>query len=464
MGINKRINRRQFLTNAAIIGAAGTVGSIGSGVVLSSCSSSKENGSSGIKKSAEELGMYSFVDKAPDGRPLTAGLIGCGSRGTGAALQFLKAGNDLKITYLADLFPDRMSACREKLSSEGNNVVADDHCFLGFDAYKKVLDSDVDVVLLTTPTHFRPEHFKAAVEAKKHIFMEKPCAVDPVGVRTVLAAAKQAKAAGLTVVTGNQRHHRKDYWEAYVQVQNGAIGDILSGACHWDMGNIWEVQRHPEWSDVEYCLRDWFNWRWVSGDSMLDLMVHNIDILTWFMGGYPKSAVGYGGCARKRVGDTYDYFSIDYMLDNNRPMLVTTRQIDGCQTRIGEFLRGTKGAAILNDVGEMKLVDNDNRVIWEYKDANGQPLPVKNPYEQEHVHLVESIRKNLKLNQAEILALSTLTGIMGREAAYTGKEISWDEIMASTLRLGPAEYALGALPKEVYNPGYPPLPGVDTKG
>lgn len=464
MGINKRINRRQFLTNAAMIGAAGTVGSIGSGVVLSSCSSSEKSGSSAVKRSAEELGMYSFVDKAPDGKPLTAGLIGCGSRGTGAALQFLHAGNDLKITYLADLFPDRMSACREKLSAEGNNVVADDHCFLGFDAYKKVLDSDVDVVLLTTPSHFRPEHFKAAVEAKKHVFMEKPCAVDPVGVRTVLAAAKQAKAAGLTVVTGNQRHHRRDYWEAYVQVQNGAIGDILSGACHWDIGNIWEVQRRPGWSDMEYCLRDWFNSKWVSGDSMLDLMVHNIDILTWFMGGYPKSAVGYGGCARKKVGDTYDYFSIDYMLDNNRPMLVTTRQIDGCQTRIGEFLRGTKGAAILNDVGEMKLVDNDNRVIWEYKDANGQPLPVKNPYEQEHVHLVESIRKNLKLNQAEILALATLAGIMGREAAYTGKEISWDEIMASTLRLGPTEYKLGPLPKEVYNPGHAPLPGADPKG
>ncbi|MDD6210582.1 MAG: Gfo/Idh/MocA family oxidoreductase, partial [Bacteroidales bacterium] len=348
-------------------------------------------------------------------------------------------------------------------SAEKGNIVPDENCYLGFDAYEKVLASDVDIVLLVTPTHFRPQHFKAAVAANKHIFMEKPCAVDPVGVRTVLAAAKQAKAAGLTVVTGNQRHHRKDYWEAYIQVQNGAIGDILSGACHWDMGNIWEVQRQPGWSDMEYCIRDWFNSKWVSGDSMLDLMVHNLDVLTWFMGGYPQTAIGYGGCARKKVGDTYDYFSIDYMLDKNRPMLVTTRQIDGCQTRIGEFLRGTKGSAILNDVGEMKLLDNDGKVIWEYKDANGKPLPVKNPYEQEHIHLVESVRKNLKLNQAEILALATLAGIMGREAAYTGKEITWDEIMASTLRLGPEEYKLGPLSKDVYNPGHAPLPGTDPK-
>ena len=163
--------------------------------------------------------MFSFAKKAPDGKPLTAALVGCGSRGTGAAIQFLSAGNDLSIVALADVLEDRQKECREILIKEKNNKVADDMCFLGFDAYQKVMDLDIDVVLIATPTHFHPIHLKAAVEANKHVFMEKPAAVDPVGIRTVLVAAKQAEAAGLTIVTGTQRRHRKDYWEAYIQIK-----------------------------------------------------------------------------------------------------------------------------------------------------------------------------------------------------------------------------------------------------
>ncbi|MDR2622208.1 MAG: Gfo/Idh/MocA family oxidoreductase, partial [Dysgonamonadaceae bacterium] len=233
------MKRRDFLTSSALIGASIPMG-IGS-LGLTSCSS-KENAKSTL--TPEELGMYSFVKIAPGGKPLKAALIGCGDRGTGAAGSFLKAGPDVTIIALADVFQDRIDRCRKVLKDEHNNEVPDANCFLGFDAYKKVMEmADIDVVLLCTPTHFRPEQFKAAVEAGKHIFMEKPCAVDPTGIRTVIAASKIATARGLTVVTGNQRRHRKDYWEAFVQVKNGIIGDIVSASAHWDQGAWWNKKK-----------------------------------------------------------------------------------------------------------------------------------------------------------------------------------------------------------------------------
>jgi Predicted dehydrogenases and related proteins len=450
------MKRRDFLSNSALLGVSVPLGIAATPAFITSCSEGGKNGSDN-SYSSEELGMFSFVDIAPDGEPLKAALVGCGDRGTGAAVQFLESGPNVSIIALADVFPDRMETCRKVLSERFNNNVADSNCFLGFDAYQQIMAMpDIDVVLLCTPTHFRPEQFKAAVEAGKHIFMEKPCAVDPSGIRTVIAASKVATTKGLTVVTGNQRRHRRDYWEAYVQVRNGIIGEVVSTTSHWNQGAWWNKPKRPEWSDMEYCIRNWFNIKWLSGDHILDQGIHNIDMVTWFMGDKPLRAVGFGGKARRLTGDIFDFFSVDYYYNNNKRMLHTARQIDGCDGNVSEQVLGTKGIAQLNDRGEMKILDWNGNLLWEYDYEN---KPVKNPYNQEHIHLVESIRLNKKINQAEDLAYSTLVAILGREAAYTGKSISWDEIMASTLRYGPEKYEMGALPD--YHEGVVPVPGKD---
>jgi predicted dehydrogenase len=450
------MKRRDFLTNTALIGAGIPLG-VAPGV-LSSCSpqSSSSAGGGAVKTySPEELGMFSFVDAAPDGKPVKAALVGCGDRGTGAATQFLKSGPNVSIIALADLFPDRMDTCRKVLSEKFNNEVPEANRFFGFEAYKKVLAMDeIDLVLLCTPTHFRPEQFKAAVEAGKHVFMEKPCAVDPTGIRTIIASAKVAAGKGLTVVTGNQRRHRRDYWEAYIQVKNGLIGDVISATAHWNQGAWWNKRKRPEWSDMEYNIRNWFNIKWLSGDHLLDQAIHNIDIVTWFMEQRPVKAVGFGGRAQRLTGDIFDFFSVDYYYEQNKRMLATARQIDGCDGNVSEQVYGSKGVVLLNDHNDIKIVDYAGNILWKY---DYESKPVKNPYDQEHVHLVESIRQNKKINQAEALAYSTQVAILGREAAYTGKPITWDEIMASNLRYGPETYAMGPLPD--YQEGVAPIPG-----
>lgn len=450
------MKRRDFLTHSALLGVGIPMGM--TSVALTSCTSGNLAGTQKVV-SGEELGMFSFVEVAPDGKPLKAALVGCGSRGTGAATQFLSAGPHLSIVALADVFPDRMDSCRKTLMDKFKNEVPDSNCFIGFDAYQKVMEmEDIDVVLLCTPTHFRPEHFKAAVEAGKHIFMEKPCAVDAQGIRTVIAAAKAAKAKGLTVISGTQRRHRRDYWEAYLQMKNGLIGDVVSATAHWDQGAWWNKKKRPEWSDMEYCIRNWFNIKWLSGDHILDQGVHNIDIVTWFMGMMPASAVGFGGRAQRLTGDIFDYFSVDYYYENGKRMLATARQIDGCDNNVSEQILGTKGVLYLDDRGGIRMVDYAGNELWKY---DKEAMPVKNPYEQEHIHLVESIRLNKQINQAEDLAHSTLIAILGREAAYTGKRISWNEIMASTVKYGPDTYEMRALPD--YHEGVVPVPGTAPK-
>lgn len=447
------MKRRDFLTSTALIGAGIPLGM--APAALTACASHGTDTAASPRFTPDELGMFSFVESAPDGKPLKAALIGCGDRGTGAATQYLSAGPNLSIIALADLFPDRMATCRKVLAEQFNNTVADANCFLGFDAYEKVLAlPEVDIVLLCTPTHFRPMQFKAAVEAGKHIFMEKPCAVDPTGIRTVIAAAKAATTKGLTIITGTQRRHRRDYWEAFVQVRNGAIGDLVAASAHWDQGAWWNKRKRPEWSDMEYCIRNWFNIKWLSGDHLLDQAVHNIDIVTWFLGEKPARAVGFGGRAQRLTGDIYDFFSVDYYYAHDKRMLATARQIDGCEGNVSEQVYGTRGIAQLNDRGEIRLVDYQGNPIWSYDYQN---KPVKNPYEQEHIHLVESVRLGKKINQAEDLAYSTQVAILGREAAYTGKSITWDEIMSSNLYYGPETYAMGPLP--FYKEGEAPRPG-----
>jgi predicted dehydrogenase len=450
------MKRRKFFTSTVLGGAGLTLGIAPLSGSLTGCSKEAKK----TNYTPAELGMYSFSDKAPDGKPLKAALIGCGGRGSGAAVNFLMAGPNLSIIALADVLKDRLDGCRQVLKEKSNNDVPDANCFIGFDAYKKVISMpEVDVVLICTPAYFHPYMCKEAVEAGKHVFLEKPAGVDPVGIRTLIAAGKQAEAAGLTIVTGNQRRHSRDYWEAYVQMKNGLIGDIMHVSCHFNTSRGWHINRKPEWSDMEYNLRNQAVIKWVAGDHVLELGVHNIDVITWFVGMNPMTAEGFGGCAQRLFGDTFDFFSGDYTYYNGKRMLFTTRQIAGCDVFVGERIIGTKGIVILNDQKEVSIVDYEGNTLWAY---DYEKNPMKNPYDQEHIHLVESIRLNKKINQAMDLANSTMVAIMGREAAYTGKLKKWDEMMSSDLRYGPEErdiskFEMGPLP--FYHEGEVPRPG-----
>ena len=449
------MKRREFFTKSALSGVALTLGITSIGNVITSCTTNKTSSSN-----PEDLGMFSFVDKAPDGKPLKAALIGCGGRGSGAAAQFLMAGPNLSIIALADVLSDRLNGCAQMLKDKCNNVVPAENCILGFDAYKKVLAMpDIDVVLICTPAYFHPYITKEAVDAGKHIFVEKPAGVDPVGIRTMIAAGKQAKAMGLTIITGSQRRHSRDYWEAYLQVKNGIIGDIIEVTAHFNTAASWESPRQPGWSDMEYNIRNQAITKWLGGDHVLDVGLHNIDVVSWFSGMNPMTAEGFGGNARRKIGDTYDFFAGDYTFENGKRMLATTRQINGCEINVGERIIGTKGIVYLNDQKDVRIEDFEGKVLWAY---DYEKNPMKTPYEQEHIHLVESIRLNKKINQAEALANSTLVAIMGREAAYTGRLTKWDEMLASDLRYGPEEtdiskFKMGSNP--FYVEGAVPIPG-----
>ena len=398
-----------------------------------------------------------LLDRAPDGKPLKAGLIGCGGRGTGAAINFLNAGSDLQITALGDVFQSGIDQCRSTLKTEKNVEIPDQNCFTGFDAYKRVIDTDVDIVILATPPHFRPAHFEAAVQARKHAFIEKPCAVDPVGARSVLASGKLAQAAGLTVISGLQMRHARDFNATHEKVTNGAIGKLVAGNSIRLGGGFRLKVRPEEWSDMEWMLKDWQNWTWLSGDHIAEQMVHHIDMLNWFFGKPPVEAIGFGGRHRRPTGDQYDFFSVDYAYDEVSKYFIMHRQIPGCYNRSGSHLiYGTSGYTNCQN----KIWDYEDNLIWEYNyplDEEGKPsgkieIPMT---DQSHINLVTAIRTNNPVNEAFHNATSSLTAVMGRESAYTGKLITWDEMMKSDLRLGPTEYTMGPVNLEPV----PPVPG-----
>ncbi|MBI4164709.1 MAG: Gfo/Idh/MocA family oxidoreductase, partial [Acidobacteria bacterium] len=395
--------------------------------------------------------------------PLKAGLIGCGGRGSGAAVDFLKAGPNLKITAMADMFEDHMKKCREHLAKEADLQVPDDRCFLGFDAYKKVIDSDVDIIILATPPHFRPEHFNAAVDSKKHIFMEKPVAVDAPGIRTVLGAGEKAKQYNLCVVAGTQRRHQPEYVETQSRVANGAIGKVVAARGYWNGPAIWRYTKQKGWSDMEAMLRDWVNWCWLSGDHIVEQHVHNLDVMAWFSGLYPGKAVGMGSRQRRVTGDQFDNFAVDYVFADGMHALSMCRQIDGCANDVSEFVVGSEGLTNCRNT----IYDLDGKAAWKYgvtdpeelkritldhAAADQKPWGKVNPYEQEHVDLVTAIRTSKPINETEDVAKSTLMAIMGRMAAYTGTEITWEQAMSSEERLGPTEYKMGPVTMKVQIP------------
>ena len=425
-------SRRKFLTSAATIGAVGVIGVN----VLSSCS--------GPKKPTVALNLPPLLTLAPDGPPLKVGIIGCGGRGSGAMINFLDAGPNLIVHALGDAFTDNIQACRDKLKKEKNMEVADENVFVGFDAYEKVLASGVDMVILATPPHFRPLHFEAAVQARKHIFMEKPVAVDPVGIRSVMASAKKAEALGLKIITGTQRRHQLDYVDVYKQIMSGAIGEITSANCYWNQNQLWYRKPQATWSEMEYMIRDWVNWLWLSGDHIVEQHVHNLDVITWFTGTHPTKAVGFGSRQRRVTGDQFDNFSVDFVYENGIHLHSMCRQINGTSGNNSELLIGTEGKTnCMNTIWDLKGTE---KFTYTYpKDDKGQAMKnVKvSPYVQEHIDLITCIRQNIPINEAEQTAISNMTAIMGRISAYTGKEVTWDEMMNSDMKLGPTTYVMG---------------------
>jgi predicted dehydrogenase len=422
--MGKGFNRREFLGLGSAIAAG----------VLVGCSTSK-------KRTIE---IPPFRDQAPDGQLIKAGLIGCGGRGTGAALNFLNAGPNLKVVALADLFEDRLESARTKLKEKKNNVVEDKNCFLGFDAYKKLLETDVDYVILATPPHFRPMQFAAAVQAKKNVFMEKPVAVDPVGAKIIMSTAKKAQALGLSVGTGTQRRHQRDYVATFKHIYEGAVGDIVGGNCYWNQGQLWYRNPRKEWTEMEYMIRDWVNWAWLSGDHIVEQHVHNIDVINWFTGMHPVKAVAFGARERRVTGNQYDFFSVDFTYENQMHVHSMCRQINGCVNNVSERVQGSAGFSNCRNT----IYNADGSVKWKYdygKDENGEERKhVKvSPYDQEHIDLVTSIRENKPYVEAENTAISTLAAIMGRISAYTGREVTWEEMMQSDFHMVPKKYELG---------------------
>jgi len=383
----------------------------------------------------------------PEGPPLKAGLVGCGGRGTGAAKDILNSAHGIRITALADVFQDRLDSARKALSERGQEI-PDSQCFVGFDAYKKLIATDVDIVLLATPPHFRSTHFAAAVEAKKHVFMEKPVAVDPAGVRSVIATGEKAKELGLSVVAGTQRRHKKAYIETCKRIADGAIGQIVAARCYWNQSQLWYRERDPKWSDMEWMIRDWVNWTWLSGDHIVEQHVHNLDVIHWFTGKHPVKAVGMGARMRRVTGDQYDFFAVDFEFDDGMHLESMCRQINGCADNVSEFIVGTKGSSNCAN----KIFNPDGSVAWAYEG------PREQEYVEEHTDLVESIRTGKPINEARNVAESTMMAIMGRISAYSGKEVAWDDLMGSDLRLGPAEYGWGPVTM-----GKVAVPGIDAR-
>jgi len=383
---------------------------------------------------------------------IRVGLIGCGGRGTGAAFDCVGSSPGVKIVALGDVFKDRLDDCLGALKDDQDLKdkidIPPDRCFVGFDAYQKVIASGVDMVILGTPPGFRPTHFMAAVDAGKHVFMEKPVAVDGPGVRIMLKAADIAKEKKLGVVAGTQRRHENSYVATMKRVNDGAIGDIVAAQCYWNQGGLWMNPREPAWSDMEWQLRNWLYFTWLSGDHIVEQHVHNLDVVNWAMKAHPVRALGMGGRQVRTdpaFGHIYDHFAIEYEYPNGARVLSMCRQIDGCASNVSERVVGTKGTS--NCHSTIRAATE-----WRYDG------PDNNPYVQEHADLIASIRAGKPLNEARQVAESTLTAIMGRMSTYTGQEVTWEQALNSKEDLIPAKLEFGPLPvPPVAVPGRTPL-------
>jgi len=353
---------------------------------------------------------------AADSGRIRVGLIGCGGRGNGALGNHLAAakhiGREVQVVATADWFKDRA------LKAGKRHGVPDERCFAGPHAYKKLLATDVDIVLIATSPNFRPVHFEAAVNAGKNVFMEKPVAVDPPGGRRIIEAGRHAPQKGLAVVAGTQRRHQRGYRRNAYAIQHGAIGKILAGRVSWCGGRLWYKTKNPGESDADYMVRNWVSFTEMSGDHIVEQHVHNLDVANWFIGHPPKSAVGFGGRARRKTGNQFDFFSVDYDYGDDLHIHSMCRQISGCYGGVWEHFVADKGKTW----GGGRMQASKTVEIPDFEEHGG-------PYVQEHVDLLRSILAAKPLNEARNVAEATLTAIMGRISAYTGQLVKWSDLL-----------------------------------
>jgi len=415
-----RLTRRSFVKNSALLG---------SGLVAMPLFSN--------------AGYFTSVDDT-----IKVVLIGCGGRGTGAARQALLSHQNVKLVAMADAFRDRIDNSLKAITSEDDDGVSvkdrvsvtEDTKFVGFDAYLKAIPL-ADVVILTTPPGFRPIHFEEAIKQGKHVFMEKPVATDPAGVKKVLEVAAIAKQRKLNVVVGLQRHYQNSYRELIKRARDGMIGDITSGQVYWNSDGVWVYKRQPGQSEMEYQMRNWYYFNWLCGDHIVEQHIHNIDVMNWFKDAYPVKAMGMGGRqvrTGKEYGEIFDHHYVEYHYADGSIMNSQCRHIKGTYSRVDETIVGTKGTVYCG-AGQIRLGDK-TLYAYDMKKEN-------NPYQTEHDELFAAIAKGeFKFADAENGAKATLTAIIGRLATYSGQVIDWDTALNSGLSIQPAKYAFDAEP------------------
>ncbi len=356
---------------------------------------------------------------------IRVGVVGCGGRGSGAAHDCVNSSPGVRIVALADAFEDRLNGLKNDFKVRNNR------CFVGIDAYKELMSLDnVDMVILATPPGFRPVQFAEAIRRGKNVFMEKPVAVCPAGIKMVIEASEKAAEKGLAIVAGTQRRHEPQYVETMKRIHDGAIGEIVSAQCYWNQGGLWVNKRRPNQGDVEWQIRNWLYFAWLSGDHIVEQHVHNIDVINWAFNALPEQVHGLGGRQYRtgpEYGDIFDHFGIEFFYPGDVRTISTCRQIEGTTNRISERVVGTKGVS--DCCGTIK---GENP--WRYEGPN------PNPYVAEQADLIKSIRDGKPLNEGRRVAESTLCAIMGRESAYSRRQFNRSWFMSKcTLNLLPPD-------------------------
>ncbi|WP_242111836.1 Gfo/Idh/MocA family protein [Luteimonas aquatica] len=370
---------------------------------------------------------------------IRVGLVGAGGRGTGALRNVLEAAPGVRVVAIGDAFPDRLdksiAAIEAKLGKPLD--VPPERRFAGLDAYQQVLAQDINYVILASPPAFRPEHLRAAIEAGKHVFTEKPIAVDSPGVRQVLALSDIADGKGLKIAAGTQRRHQAGYLDTIQRIHDGAIGEIVAARAYWNQGGLWRIDREPGWSDGEWMLRNWLYFNWLAGDIIVEQHIHNIDVVNWAMNAHPAAAVSLAGRQVRTesvYGNVYDHFATDFEYESGAHLISMCRQIDGCANNISEALVGTRGNARVDQhaITGANAWKRDPRVTENDTDA----------YVQEHADLIAAIRGGKPLNALKQVSEATLSAIMGRMAGYSGGRVTWEEALNAEETLAPGPFAL----------------------
>ncbi len=380
-------------------------------------------------------------------------LIGCGGRGTGAAVQALLSKQNVKLVAMADAFRDRLDDAYKSITGDLTEAgisgdikklidVPEERKFVGFDAYKNAI-ALADVVILTTPPGFRPIHFEEAVKQGKHIFMEKPVATDPEGIKRVLVAAEEAKTKKLNVVVGLQRHYQNSYRELFKR--KDMIGDITSAQAWWNNDGVWVKPRTAGQTEMEYQMRNWYYFNWLCGDHITEQHIHNLDVINWFKGSYPVKAQGMGGREVRKGkdhGEIFDHHFVEFTYADGSILNSQCRHIPKTSAKVDELLIGTKGKIYC---GAANIRDHQGNVMYQFDKKTEN-----NGYQNEHVELFAAIAKGeYKFADAENGAKSTMTSILGRMATYSGQVVEWDKALNCGLNLQPSAYTWDTLPKSL---------------